>query len=111
MISKLVYCRTRFISFHKWGDAPIEVAFLRNLHRHEFHVKVAVSVTHSDRDVEFITLKNDVDKIIQDLRCTWDEGQSCEMMAEAIYAKLPLYKVFSIDVSEDGENGALIVYG
>jgi 6-pyruvoyl-tetrahydropterin synthase len=114
---KYVYCRTRFIGFHCWPGAPEEVWYLRAAHRHEFHVEVAVKVEHDDRDVEFQTLRKDVDAIIELAKLghpqTPEEYKmSCEMFADVIYNKLKFlsYNVHYVDVSEDGENGARIVY-
>ena len=129
-MTKYVYCRTRFIGFHCWPDAPKELSYLSELHRHEFHVEVAVKVTHDNRDVEFQTLRHHVDECINTLKTcitvqpnfldgtTEDEyvedyAMSCEMMAEWIkngITHLHGYKVHYVDVSEDGENGARIVY-
>lgn len=58
---KVIYINTSFVGFHRWDSAPEEVAFLRDLHRHIFNVKVTVEVSHNDRDVEFFLLKKDVD--------------------------------------------------
>ena len=38
------------------GD-EYDVAFLANKHRHIFHFRVWISVTHNDRDIEFIQFK------------------------------------------------------
>ena len=51
-----VYATIRIEGFHCWRDAPGEVAFLRNHHRHLFVIKVYKPVHHDDRDVEFILL-------------------------------------------------------
>ena len=37
------------------GD-EYDVSFLGYPHRHIFHFKVAISVTHNDRDIEFLSL-------------------------------------------------------
>jgi 6-pyruvoyl-tetrahydropterin synthase len=114
-----VFCTTRFVGFHRWPDAPKEVAYLQANHRHEFRVKVLVEVQHNDRHVEFITLKDHTDKTINHLKLNerkdhWDNVQSlsCEMMANRIASELHSfygYVVYSVEVSEDGENGAILV--
>ena len=38
------------------GD-EYDVSFLGYLHRHTFHFKVQIQVTHNDRDIEFIQFK------------------------------------------------------
>jgi 6-pyruvoyl-tetrahydropterin synthase len=106
-----VYCTTRFEGFHCWPQAPKEVAFLRDPHRHEFHVRVEVGVDHLDRDVEFILLKREVDRILGRLRNSPEaEHWSCEHYAASLWANLRAlgYAPVRIDVSEDGENGAVL---
>jgi len=108
-----VYCRTRFIGFHRWPDAPNDVFYLRDFHRHEFHVELCVEVAHADRAVEFITLRRQLDHFIKtrhlgDPHDPTETARSCEMFAEIIvsYFQKLEYKVVHVDVSEDGENGA-----
>lgn len=111
-VKKIVYCRTRFVGFHRWPNAPDSVGYLRDLHRHEFHVEVGVRVQGDDRDVEFITLKQTVDGCIAQQQQYWPAEFSCEMMCNAIYDRLKnMYIIAYIDISEDGENGAQIYYG
>ncbi len=100
---------------HCWPKAPEHVAFLRTLHRHKFGVKVAVQVVDSDREVEFFTLQNDLNKVIVkqlNPRLQLDSHMSCEMLAEKLYGYLSDldYTVREVTVDEDGENGATLVY-
>lgn len=105
-----VFCRTQFIGYHRWENAPDEVAFLRSNHRHVFHVKIVCRVKHGDRDVEFIMLKREVDNYIllhfQEQTFT----KSCEMIAAEImdYLCSAGYMPIFGEVSEDGENGGTI---
>lgn len=108
-----IYVSTSFTGFHCWPQAPEQVAFLRVLHRHRFGVKVQVAVTHSDRDVEFFILQADVNEYVRNVlqpTLAKKQSMSCEMMAEAIIDGLTLkkYLVRSVEVNEDGENGALV---
>lgn len=107
-----VFCTTRFVWFHKWPEAPESVKYLRDLHRHEFHVKVYVLAKHDDRAIEFQTLKLQVDEYILFHKQTWSESSSCEMLAKDILSGLRVRElpVFSVEVLEDGENGALVYY-
>ena len=92
-----------------WDD----VSFLGVLHRHIFHFKVWIEVTHDDRDVEFIQVKRWLERL-------YSEGslqlnfKSCEMIARdlnaQIKAKYPGRHV-KIEVSEDGENGCEMDFG
>ena len=92
-----------------WDD----VSFLGVPHRHIFHFKVWIEVTHDDRDVEFIQVKRWLERL-------YSEGslqlnfKSCEMIARdlnaQIKAKYPGRHV-KIEVSEDGENGCEMDFG
>ena len=104
-----VYCQTRFIGFHSWPNAPESVAFLRNEHRHEFHVKVVAKVDHHDREIEFITLRAQVDDLVKEQYPHWGSHVSCETMAQGIADALHELNIVSVEVSEDGENGAIVV--
>lgn len=111
---KVIYINTSFVGFHRWDNAPEEVSFLRDLHRHLFNVKVTIEVSHNDRDVEFFLLKKDVDFCIDRFDyASWLNGKlvwSCEMVAERLIRDLSLleYKVVSVEVNEDWENGSII---
>lgn len=113
-VENFVVVRTQFEGFHYWKDASDEVAFLRDLHRHIFHVEVTMSVEHGDRDVEIILLKRYVDKICSSLtEKIKKEGLSCEHIAQEItrliiaqYDPSQCY----IQVLEDGENGGIVRY-
>lgn len=108
-IKRTVWVTTSFIAYHKWVGAPEEVGFLRDFHRHVFHVRVEVTITHNEREVEFILLKRRVDDILS----VFEEQQflhSCETLAEHLIDVLQeeWYRVKSVTVSEDGENGATL---
>ena len=93
------------------GD-EYDVSFLGYPHRHTFHFKVWISVTHDDRDIEFIQFKRWLEKLYADGTVQLDY-KSCEMMSgdlfDAISNKYPGREVW-IEVSEDGENGSFIKY-
>ena len=92
------------------GD-EYDVSFLGYPHRHIFHFKVGITVTHNDRDIEFIQFKRWLVKLYEgELNVDY---KSCEMMSDDLYEKIidkyPGREVH-IDVPEDGENGAHIEY-
>ena len=91
-----------------WDD----VSFLGYPHRHIFHFKVGITVTHNDRDIEFIQFKRWMEKLYSEGTLNLDY-KSCEMMSDDLYEriaeKFPGREVH-IDISEDGENGAHIEY-
>ena len=94
------------------GD-EYDVSFLGYPHRHIFHFRVAITVTHNDRDIEFIQFKRWLEKLYAEKTLELDY-KSCEMMSDDLFDKIsekyPGREV-KIEVSEDGENGALIEYG
>jgi len=91
-----------------WDD----VSFLGVAHRHIFHFKVQIQVTHNDRDIEFIQFKRWLESLYDDKVIELNH-KSCEMIADDLYtqinAKYP-GRFVVIDVAEDGENGCQIVY-
>jgi hypothetical protein len=93
------------------GD-EYDVSFLGYPHRHIFHFKVWISVTHDDRDIEFIQFKRWLLNLYKDSILALDY-KSCEMMSEDLYQqisqKYPNREIW-IEVSEDGENGSFIKY-
>jgi len=93
------------------GD-EYDVSFLANPHRHIFHFRVWADVVLNDRDIEFIQFKRWLENLYRDDTLQLDY-KSCEMMADDLYIQIasryPNRAVW-IEVSEDGENGALIKY-
>jgi len=93
------------------GD-EYDVSFLANPHRHMFHFRVWIDVVHNDRDIEFIQFKRWLENLYRSGTLQLDY-KSCEMMADDLYIQIagryPSRAVW-IEVSEDGENGALIRY-
>jgi hypothetical protein len=119
--------RTIFVRFQKEGihkypaaatDPSLatgdeyDVSFLATPHRHIFHFDVAIEVFHNDRDIEFIQFKrwleNQYSQNILQL-----DYKSCEMISDDLYDVIATRypdRSISIQVSEDNENGAHIVY-
>jgi hypothetical protein len=99
---------------HKYPAALIDpklkdVEFLGYPHRHMFHFRVRVSVTHNDRDIEFILFKRELENLYQGTLNI--DFQSCEMLAEDLTRYITLHypdREVEVGVSEDGENGAII---
>lgn len=95
----------------KTGDM-YDVSFLGTPHRHIFHFKVWIAVTHDDRDIEFIQFKRWLENCYNDGTLELNH-KSCEMIARelntTINARYPNREVW-IDVSEDGENGAYLQF-
>jgi len=119
--------RTIFVRFQKEGihkypaaatDPALatgdeyDVSFLATPHRHIFHFEVSIEVFHNDRDIEFIQFKRWLEK-------QYSQGilelnyKSCEMISDDLYEVIATRypdRNIAIQVSEDNENGATIVY-
>ena len=110
---QMVYVKTQFVAFHRWPEAPGYAAYLRDRHRHEFHVTAYIA-TEKDRQVEFCDLKERLQYTIKGLERHNDTGTwSCERFAAEIRDALIAnggYRVLMVDVSEDDENGAVLVW-
>jgi hypothetical protein len=113
MLKMFIIVKTRFEGWHVWPDAPIEVDFLKCVHRHIFYVEAKIPVSHDDRQLEFFMVKRFIDEFIYS---KYPEGKlkskSCEMLAEEILNTLQsnyeLRKGVAVGVYEDGENGAIV---
>jgi hypothetical protein len=95
------------------GD-EYDVSFLGYPHRHIFHFRVWIDVLHNDRDIEFIQFKRWLESLYNGQGAVLSlDYKSCEMMSDDLYTHIanryPDRTVW-IEVSEDGENGALIKY-
>jgi hypothetical protein len=119
--------RTIFVRFQKEGihkypaaatDPALatgdeyDVSFLGTPHRHIFHFEVSIEVFYNDRDIEFIQFKrwleNQYSQGILELNY-----KSCEMISDDLYEIIATRypdRNIAIQVSEDNENGATIVY-
>ncbi len=120
--NKMIWVTFRKEGIHKYPAAledpnlatgdEYDVSFLGYPHRHIFHFRVWIGVEHSDRAIEFIQFKRWLENLYNQGTLQLDY-KSCEMMAEDLYAqisaKYPGREVW-IEVSEDGENGALIKF-
>jgi hypothetical protein len=93
------------------GD-EYDVSFLGHPHRHIFHFRVSIEVTHNNRDIEFIQFKRWLERLYSEGTLVLDY-KSTEMMSDDLYvhiaARYPGRAVI-IQVAEDGENGCEISY-
>jgi hypothetical protein len=91
---------------HHWPGCPFDdVAFLKDKHRHIFHIKATKAVTHDDRDVEIIMLKREIEQYLFEAYEGDFDTNSCEMIAKDL---VTVFKLSSCEVLEDGENGAIV---
>jgi len=95
------------------GD-EYDVSFLAYPHRHMFHFRVRINVEHNDRDIEFIQFKRWLESLYtRQQDCLQLDYKSCEMIAEEIIVKTAERypgRDMVVEVSEDGENGAVLQY-
>lgn len=115
-----VWAKTTFVGWHYWPDAPAERAYLRDSHRHLFHVSAELEVGHDDREVEFHDLMRVVERSLEMIGdpVEWGLGgrnlgpRSCEAVArwvaDAVARTYP-GRLLSIEVSEDNECGARLM--
>lgn len=96
---------------HSWPECPHkEVAYLKDDHRHVFHIKVWKRVEHDERDIEIIMLKRNIEETLSYyyydtvLRTHYFDTMSCEAIARKIYEE---FNCTAVEVLEDGENGAM----
>ena len=106
--------------FHRWPDAPQHRAYLRDLHRHEFKITVAMEVTRADRDVEFHDLLGAVKYIIgkewPTLTFSGDTAKnfadaSCETIGLCIGEQVQRYygpRAVTVEVMEDESVGGVV---
>ena len=100
-----VWVKLRFIGFHRWKEAPGQYNFLKDWHRHEFHISAGKKVTELNRQIEFLRLKDQMLAYVREVY----EGKrfelSCEMIAHDL---IGIFGLSFCSVSEDDENGALV---
>ena len=127
--SRIKHAATRmiFVKFHKEGihmypaaatDPALatgdeyDVSFLGTPHRHIFHFEVTIEVFHNDRDIEFIQFKRWLENLYKGGTLELNY-KSCEMISDDLYEQIATRypeRNIVIQVSEDNENGATIVY-
>lgn len=85
---------------------------IQHPHTHIFHVEVRIAQDHSNRDVEYLSLENDIEYYIGELKkvLKGNPSMSCEHMGEYFYNKLKKIGAYKnkdiiIDVLEDGKMG------
>ena len=113
MLRTEIYAKLEIEGLHQWTDCPIvEVDYLKHLHRHNFGIIAYADVSHDDRDIEFIEFKHKIHEYLnskyynEQYKCCVFGQMSCEMIAKELILKFELSRC---EVSEDGENGAIVV--
>lgn len=97
---------------HRYKLAPEPVSFLREWHRHMLHISVEASVTHEERELEFILIKRAVNEILATKIDLHYVEKSCETVGRELGEELARVigsRYMRIEVFEDGENGSITI--
>jgi hypothetical protein len=116
-----MHCFVTFsvVGFHNWPQAPDKLAYLRDLHRHDFHIKVEWPQA-TDRGIEFHEMlyfcRRVMDQVGTHTGMLTVDGRdfgakSCETIARELAGTVREH--FDLDwtmaeVSEDGIVGAIV---
>jgi hypothetical protein len=107
-----IIVKLEIAGLHHWPTCDIkEVDYLKNVHRHVFHITCYKEVNHDDRETEFIKLKQEITRDINDWFFEPEKGichfrnLSCEMIAKKL---IETYRLTECTVLEDNENGARV---
>ena len=109
--------------FHYWPNPPEEYSYLGQVHRHVFYWIITIPI-EKYREIEFIDLKDNIVEFLhKTTRYQNNIGQlsshlnfgnmSCEEIAietQQFIKKEFNIECYSIEVSEDMENGAEIIW-
>lgn len=114
--------KTIFVTFQQEGthhypealtDQSLEsVSFLGHPHRHMFHFKVWIEITHKNRDIEFLIFKRELQSVLGTGHLELN-NLSCEMISDNIATYLQSKypgRYIAVEVSEDLENGSYCEY-
>jgi len=106
MLKTNIIISLQYAATHFWSGCNIqEVIYLKDEHRHVFHITCKKEVSHDDRDVEIISFKNEVLGWLDFHYKGKFGGKSCEMIAREL---LNDFELNYCKVLEDNENGAEI---
>ena len=105
-----IVCKLQVEGIHQWSKCPYDdVKFLKDPHRHIFHIECEKKVNHDDRDVEFIRFKREILDYLHDKyadgECCKFGDMSCEMIAKELVQEYDLEKCA---VFEDNENDSVV---
>jgi len=108
MIKVSIWVTGSIVGWHKWKEAPPEVGYLRNLHRHKFNWRAEVFVSpNKDRQLEFHLVQQAIAHHANAMD-NFNFG-SCESIANAISDiiwKHVGHFNHNVTVDEDNECGA-----
>jgi hypothetical protein len=120
VIESFVQINTDVVGYHAYCSAPANVSFLASRHRHVFKIRARFQVFVDDRELEFFTELRELNDLLATIfnvdstLCGIDFGdKSCEQIAHDLlghYIESERYfkRKIEIEVSEDGENSAIV---
>ena len=110
-VQRSIWVKFEVIGFHCYPDAPEQVAYLRERHRHKFGFTVSMPVTHNEREVEFHMLQSECIALYANGQLEAD-GKSCETLAAELAGLLcgKYKRSITVEVNEDGECGAVVTH-
>ena len=114
-----VRCNLQFEGIHCYPEAPLEVEYLREPHRHIFDVEVEMDVFGDDREIEFIMLGHRIKKYIKSFPHdkhdvvqlgNWSWEKVANKIADELLSVIPRsdQRDIIVTVMEDRENGATV---
>lgn len=114
---KFIYVTFQRKGFHYYPGAPEQVKYLELKHRHLFKFKVTIQVFHEEREIEFHMFQDFLEGQYNAGLLELD-GKSCETIANDLARRIqdiygpraPNDRYLQVEVSEDGECGAICEY-
>lgn len=107
MVSSVSY----FDFIHRYKDAPKEVNYLANLHRHLLNIETTVEVFNTDREIEFYMMKDKIDAALK--KHKFDENASCEdvcvFVMHVITESYGVHRYRKVKVQEDNNGFATLI--
>ena len=101
----------QFDALHKFKDAPEQVYYLKNIHRHTFIINSKIEVFHEDRELEFYMVKDYIKTLLDNIE-TLGDNKSCENICSYVLTNLKQKygsnRDYCISCSEDGLNMAIL---
>lgn len=97
---------------HRWKEAPEHLDYLRNKHRHIFHIICEWEVTNEDRQLEIIETQKMIDKYF-DKYCNKKynlcdfHNMSCEQICNELLKQYSDKGLKQVTVLEDGYGGSV----
>lgn len=96
---------------HHWKDAPEHLRYLRNEHRHVFHIECYHEVEGYDRQIEIIETQQKIKQYLEAKYHYKENGmcifgnRSCEQIAQELVQR---FNCYAVEVTEDGYGGAYV---